>query len=158
LARDIHDNLAQGFGAILMQLQAAQREDAPLPPSIARSIGVAIDLARTHLSRRGDRSARCVPTSATARTSRTRIKRMPRCAQKASDVPIDVSSTSCQRFGDGVEREVIGIARKRSPTPYARARPAHHRSRIASTSLGLRLSIADDGRGIPRERHPTASA
>ena len=26
LARDIHDNLAQGFAAILMQLQAAQRE------------------------------------------------------------------------------------------------------------------------------------
>ena len=29
LARDIHDNLAQGFGAILMQLQAAQREGTP---------------------------------------------------------------------------------------------------------------------------------
>ena len=28
LARDIHDNLAQGFAAILMQLQAAQRESA----------------------------------------------------------------------------------------------------------------------------------
>ena len=31
LARDIHDNLAQGFAAILMQLQAAQRESAELP-------------------------------------------------------------------------------------------------------------------------------
>ena len=34
VARDIHDNLAQGFAAILMQLQAAQREvGAPAPPS-----------------------------------------------------------------------------------------------------------------------------
>jgi hypothetical protein len=38
LARDIHDNLAQGFGAILMQLQAAQRDTSPLPPVVAHSI------------------------------------------------------------------------------------------------------------------------
>ena len=35
LARDIHDNLAQGFAAILMQLQAAQREGAALPTPVA---------------------------------------------------------------------------------------------------------------------------
>ena len=48
LARDIHDNLAQGFGAILMQLQAAQREGT-LPPQAARNIDIAVDLARTHM-------------------------------------------------------------------------------------------------------------
>ena len=32
LARDIHDTLAQGFAAILMQLQGAQRSSAGLPP------------------------------------------------------------------------------------------------------------------------------
>ena len=47
LARDIHDNLAQGFAAILMQLQAAQRactaasrlrwRRASRPPSIWRA-------------------------------------------------------------------------------------------------------------------------
>jgi signal transduction histidine kinase len=40
LARDIHDNLAQGFAAILMQLQAAQRECrsvVALRPSISDS-------------------------------------------------------------------------------------------------------------------------
>ena len=38
LARDIHDNLAQGFAAILMQLQAAQREaPASLPPPSRRA-------------------------------------------------------------------------------------------------------------------------
>src|SRR6188508_2247342 len=49
LARDIHDNLAQGFGAILMQLQAAQREGTPLPTKVAHSIDTAVDLARTHM-------------------------------------------------------------------------------------------------------------
>ena len=33
LARDIHDTLAQGFAAILMQLQGAQRSAAGLPPA-----------------------------------------------------------------------------------------------------------------------------
>jgi signal transduction histidine kinase len=50
IARDIHDTLAQGFGAILMQLQAAQRAGgANLPAPLARSLDTAVDLARTHL-------------------------------------------------------------------------------------------------------------
>src|SRR5262249_21553674 len=51
LARDIHDNLAQGFAAILMQLQAAQREaSTALPHNVASSIDTAVELARTHLT------------------------------------------------------------------------------------------------------------
>src|SRR5262249_48167285 len=49
IARDIHDTLAQGFGAILMQLQAAQRGSAKLAPAVARSLETAVHLARTHL-------------------------------------------------------------------------------------------------------------
>jgi signal transduction histidine kinase len=48
LARGIHDNLAQGFAAILMQLQATQR-DCRLPPAVATKLETAIDLARAHL-------------------------------------------------------------------------------------------------------------
>jgi len=48
LARDIHDNLAQGFAAILMQLQATQRESR-LPRALAAKLETAIDLARAHL-------------------------------------------------------------------------------------------------------------
>jgi signal transduction histidine kinase len=50
LARDIHDNLAQGFAAILMQLQGARREVSTLTPSAAVSVETAIELARTHLA------------------------------------------------------------------------------------------------------------
>ena len=48
LARDIHDNLAQGFAAILMQLQAAQRE-CRLSAALSMKLQTAIDLARAHL-------------------------------------------------------------------------------------------------------------
>src|SRR5207248_9185796 len=50
LARDIHDNLAQGFAAILMQLQAAQRHVGALPAAVASSLEIAVELARTHLA------------------------------------------------------------------------------------------------------------
>jgi signal transduction histidine kinase len=153
LARDIHDNLAQGFGAILMQLQAAQREAWPLPPSVARSIDTAVELARTHMveARRSVGALR--PNVADGEDIAVAIKRVADLAQKTSDVPIDVHVDEMPRFGDGVEREVIGIAQEAltNAVRHARAKRITVRASL-STSLGLRLSIADDGRGIPRER------
>ena len=66
IARDIHDTLAQGFGAILMQLQAAQRGASSLPSTVARSLDPAVDLARTHLveARRSVAALRPIPVSA----------------------------------------------------------------------------------------------
>ena len=43
LARDIHDNLAQGFGAILMQLQAAQREIGTPSLPFAQKLETAVE-------------------------------------------------------------------------------------------------------------------
>jgi signal transduction histidine kinase len=153
LARDIHDNLAQGFGAILMQLQAAQRENTPLPPSVTHNINVAIDLARTHMveARRSVGALR--PIVGDGEDIAKAIKRVAELAQKTSDIPIDVHLDELPRFGDGVEREVIGIAQEAltNAVRHARARRITVRASTVN-SLGLRLSIADDGRGIPRER------
>jgi len=153
LARDIHDNLAQGFGAILMQLQAAQREAWPLPPSVARSIDTAVDLARTHMveARRSVGALR--PNVGDGEDIARAITRVAELAQKTSDTPIDVQVDELPRFGDGVEREVIGIAQEAltNAVRHARAKRITVRASLSS-SLGLRLSIADDGRGIPKER------
>jgi signal transduction histidine kinase len=153
LARDIHDNLAQGFGAILMLLQAAQREAWPLPPSVARTIDTAVELARTHMveARRSVGALR--PNVGDGEDIAVAITRVAELAQKTSDIPIDVHVDEMPRFGDGVEREVIGIAQEAltNAVRHARAKRITVRASL-STSLGLRLSIADDGRGIPRER------
>ena len=153
LARDIHDNLAQGFGAILMQLQAAQREGAPLPPSVVHSIDTAVELARTHMveARRSVGALR--PNVGDGEDIARAIARVVELARKTSDIPIDVHVDALPRFGDSVEREVIGIAQE-ALTNAVRHAQAKRITIRASTgnSLGLRLSIADDGRGIPRER------
>jgi signal transduction histidine kinase len=156
LARDIHDNLAQGFAAILMQLQGAQREACLLPSSVARSIETAVDLARTHLTEARRSVGALRPNVGTGEDIGRAIKRLAELGQRTTTVPIDVQLDELPRFGDGVEREIIGIAQE-ALTNAVRHSRAQHITIKASTvnSLGLRLSIADDGRGIPRER-PTS--
>jgi signal transduction histidine kinase len=153
IARDIHDNLAQGFGAILMQLQAAQRSADLLPPSVARSIDIAVELARSHMveARRSVGALR--PNVSDGDDLTKAIKRAAELARKTSNIPIDVLIDDLPRFGDGVEREVISIAQEAltNAVRHARARRITIRASTVN-SLGLRLSVADDGRGIPRER------
>lgn len=152
LARDIHDNLAQGFGAILMQLQAAQREGT-LPAQAARNIDIAVDLARTHMveARRSVGALR--PNVGDSENLAKAIKRLADLGQKTGSIPIDVHVDELPRFGDGVEREVIGIAQEAITNAVRHSRAQRITIRASTvSSIGLRLSVADDGRGIPRER------
>ena len=152
LARDIHDTLAQGFGALLMQLQAAQREGT-LPPQAARNIDIAVDLARTHMveARRSVGALR--PNVSDGENLAKSIKRLAELGQKTGSIPIDVHVDELPRFGDGVEREVIGIAQEAITNAVRHSRAQRITIRASTvSSIGLRLSVADDGRGIPRER------
>ena len=73
LARDIHDNLAQGFAAILMQLQAAQREAGAAAAERRDEHRRPRSISRARISpKRDDRWARCAPMSAAATTSAPR--------------------------------------------------------------------------------------
>jgi len=152
LARDIHDNLAQGFAAILMQLQAAQREGRTLPAAVVSNLETAIDLARTHLTeaRRSVGSLR--PNVGGGEDVATALKRLAALGRRTTAVPIDVVLDELPRFGDGVEREIIGIAQEAlgNALRHSRARRITIRGSTVR-SIGFRLSIADDGRGIARE-------
>src|SRR5258705_5317883 len=76
LARDIHDALAQGFAAILMQLQGAQREAGALPLSVASSIDTAVHLARTHLSEARQSVGALRPNVGNGESVATALKRL----------------------------------------------------------------------------------
>jgi signal transduction histidine kinase len=153
LARDIHDNLAQGFAAILMQLQAAQREATFIPPAVAAKLETAVDLARTHMieARRSVGTLR--PNVGDGENVGKALKRIADFAQRTSSVPIDISVDELPRFGDGVEREILGIAQEALTNAVRHSRARRITMRAASVrSIGLRLSVADDGRGIAREQ------
>jgi signal transduction histidine kinase len=153
MARDIHDTLAQGFGAILMQLQAAQRSAPSLPPAVAKSLEVAVDLARTHMidARRSVSALR--PQSHEGEDVPSALRRMTDLARRTTDVPIDLVVGQLPPLGGGVDREIIGIAQEALTNAVRHAR-AHHITINASPvrSVGFRLSVADDGRGIAKER------
>ena len=153
LARDIHDNLAQGFAAILMQLQAAQRNGGSAVPGVAANIETAVELARTHLieARRSVGALR--PNVANGGEDvATALKRLADLGQRTSSVPIDLVVDELPRFGDGVEREIVAIAQEALNNAVRHSRAQRITIKASSVqAVGLRLSVADDGRGIPRE-------
>lgn len=153
LARDIHDNLAQGFAAILMQLQAARREVATLPPAVAASIETAVDLARTHLNEARRSVGALRPNVGNGEDIATALKRLADLGRRTAGMAIDVIVDELPRFGDGVEREIIGIAQEAltNAVRHSRARRITIRASTVQ-AVGFRLSVADDGRGIARER------
>jgi signal transduction histidine kinase len=154
LARDIHDNLAQGFAAILMQLQGAQRNGAAaVCPAVASSIDTAIDLARTHLTEARRSVGALRPNVGQGEDIASALKRLADMGQRTANLPIDLEVDELPRLGDAVEREVIGIAQEAltNAVRHARARRITIRA-SAVHAVGLRLSIADDGRGIAHDQ------
>jgi signal transduction histidine kinase len=161
LARDIHDNLAQGFAAILMQLQAVQRDSSlafcrTMSPSAARSIEIAVDLARTHLTEARRSVGALRPIVGQGEDIATALKRLADLNQRTANMPIDLIVDELPRLGDAVEREIIGIAQEALTNAVRHSRAKRVTIRAAAVqSVGLRLSVADDGRGIGRDQ-PTS--
>jgi signal transduction histidine kinase len=148
IARDIHDTLTQGFAAILMQLQAAQRAAPDLPAEVTRSLDTAVDLARSHMieARRSVGTLR--PRPAGEDDLATALSRMVALVGRTTGIPIDLKIEELPSMG-GMEREVLGIAQE-ALTNAVRHSSARRIAVHASTvrGLGLRVSVADDGRGI----------
>jgi signal transduction histidine kinase len=73
-----------------------------------------------------------------------------------TSVPIESTLDELPRLGDVVERELVGIAQEAltNAVRHARARRITLNA-SAVRAIGIRLSIADDGRGFARDRHPS---
>jgi len=153
LARDIHDNLAQGFAAILMQLQAAQREGGgTFPQAVATNIETAVDLARTHLTQARRSVGALRPNVGRGEDIAAALKRLADMGQRTANTPIDLVVDELPRLGDAVEREIIGIAQEALTNAVRHSRAKRITIRASAVqSVGLRLSVADDGRGIARD-------
>ena len=153
LARDIHDNLAQGFAAILMQLQGARRDAGAMPAAVASSIDTAVELARAHLTEARRSVGTLRPNVSGGEDIVTALKRLANIGERTGSVPIEVIADEVPRFGDGVEREIIGIAQEALTNALRHSRARRITVRASTVqSVGFRLSVADDGRGIARER------
>jgi signal transduction histidine kinase len=153
LARDIHDTLAQGFAAILMQLQATQRSSASLPKAVAASIDNAVDIARSHMIEARRSVCTLRPQEMESGDFSVVLERTVELARRATDVPIELTIDELPGLGAGVERELASIAQEAitNAIRHAHAKRIHVQASNVR-SIGFRLSVADDGRGIAKER------
>ena len=159
IARDIHDTLAQGFGAILMQLAVGAARAAPAAsrqrPSSAST--TAVDLARTHLVEARRSVAALRPQS----TDREDVA----AALHADGGPGAAGRTTCPSiwsidelppFDAGVEREIIGIAQEALTNAV---RHANARRIVGAGRRGSRRRLPPvGGRRRPRDRAATAAS
>ena len=154
MARDIHDTLAQGFGAILMQLQAAQRSAASLPPAVAKSLEVAVDLARTHMidARRSVSALR--PQSHEGEDVAAALQRMADLARRTTDVPIDLAVGELPPLGGGVDREIIGIAQEALTNAVRHSRARRIAINASPVQVGRFPALRRGRRTRNRERAP----
>ena len=153
IARDIHDTLAQGFAAILMQLQSVQKHLPSMPGNVAHSIENAIDLARSHMieARRSVGALR--PQDLQAGDIAAVLQRVTELARRATDVPIELTIEDLPPLAPGVEREIAAITQEALTNAVRHARAHHIKVHASGTrSVGFRLSVLDDGRGIAKER------
>jgi signal transduction histidine kinase len=153
LARDIHDNLAQGFAAILMQLQAAQREAfGTIPSNVASSIETAVELARTHLTEARRSVGALRPNVGQGEDIATGLRRVADMGRRTAAMPIELIVDELPRLGDAVEREIVGIAQEALTNAVRHSRAKRITIRASAVqAVGLRLSVADDGRGMVRD-------
>jgi signal transduction histidine kinase len=154
IARDIHDTLAQGFAAILMQLQAAQRSAGEtLPVAAATSLDTAVELARTHMieARRSVSALR--PQTAGQEDLGAALQRLTDLARRTSGLPVELTVDALPPFGAGVEREIIGIAQEALTNAVRHSRGRRITVRAEGLrSVGFRLAVADDGRGFGSDK------
>jgi signal transduction histidine kinase len=148
LARDIHDTLTQGFAAILMQLQAAQRSTPSLPPKVAAALDTALALARSNMieARRSVGALR--PAEAGAESLSDALRRIVALARTTTDIPIELSLGDLPPLG-GMERDIAGIVQEalNNAVRHSGGKTITIKA-TAVRSIGLRLSVSDNGKGI----------
>jgi signal transduction histidine kinase len=122
---------------------------------VASSINVAVDLARTHLTEARRSVGALRPTVTSDEDVAAALKRLTALNQRTTTVPIDLVVDELPRLGDGVEREIVAIVQEALTNAVRHARAKRITVRASTIeSVGLRLSVADDGRGFPRDPRP----
>ena len=149
-----HPELMLGAAGFARQLlEAAQRERADLPPRVTGYLDAAISLARTHLVEARRSVGVLRPPLVGGRDITAGLRRVTETARLSSSVPIELVTDALPTVDSEVEREIIGIAQEAltNATRHARAKQITV-SASAQRTLGLRLLVVDDGRGIASDR------
>ena len=143
LAREIHDTLAQSLTAIGLQIETALDS---APPAAAAPLQRALDLSRSALDRTRDsiralRSAGAVPLPEA-------LSGLAHAVAADSGVRVHVRTGGASSLTVEQEQEVIRIAMEALTNVRKHARATEVHLSLSMRGGGLRLEIADNGRGF----------
>src|SRR4029453_534943 len=112
----------------------------------------AVELARSHMIEAGRSVSALRPIIGDGENLGIAFKRMTDMARRTSDVPIALEIDDLPRYGDHIEREIVGIAQEALTNAVRHSKARQITVRASSVRwIGFRLSVADNGRGIARE-------
>jgi signal transduction histidine kinase len=155
LARDLHDTLAQGFAAIIMQLQAASGARGRIPAEVSSYLDRAMALARENLAE-ARRSVRTLRPASFRAGFAGALHNLATRAQRLTDISIQVyAAPGLPILPRKVEDELLRITQEAlsNATKHSRARLIT----IEASEMedGILISVKDDGRGFDADS-PTA--
>jgi signal transduction histidine kinase len=155
LARDLHDTLTQGFAAIMMQLQAANRARDRIPADIFSYLDTAMMLARENLAdaRRSVRTLR--PASFRAGFPGA-LHDLATRAQRLTNATVHVHFVSrLPMLPRKVEDELLRITQEALSNAIKHGRAQSITIEASGIEEGILISVNDDGCGFDADS-PTA--
>jgi signal transduction histidine kinase len=150
LAREIHDTLAQGFAAVLVNLQVVERERHALSARAAGTLDVLDRLARQNLleARRSVRALR-PPLLDEGRGLADALADLCADAARAGGVAVRlVRADAARSLPPKAESELLRIAQEALANALRHAAASHVFVSLEAHADGVVLSVADDGRGF----------
>jgi signal transduction histidine kinase len=154
LARDLHDTLTQGFAAIMMQLQAANRARDRIPVEISPYLDTAMVLARENLAE-ARRSVRTLRTAFRAGFAgalhdlATRAQRLTNASVYVHVAPY-LPMLPCK-----VEDELLRITQEALSNAIKHGRAQSITMEASGIEESILISVKDDGCGFDADS-PTA--
>lgn len=150
MARDIHDSVAQGLGAVSLQLQLAER--GPLSAEQARHLGLALQLVSTSLAEvRGFIRNLRTQTPQDGDLPSVLEEQLRHAVEGVEIRAHFACAGEPRRWPPPVEAQVLRIAQEAmaNAVQHAGARTLSLHLRFTSSSLAVEVS--DDGRGFDPE-------
>lgn len=153
LAREIHDTLLQGVTGIALHLQAVLPEVRTSPTTALPTLERIAELATrtTSEARRAVWDLR--PQARTHRELAKAVESAARLALGEAPLTLQVSTTGCARcVPPHAQGAVLRLVQEAVSNVVRHAAARHVRIKLAFRGAGLRVRVADDGRGFVVKR------
>ncbi|WP_264077247.1 sensor histidine kinase [Mycolicibacterium houstonense] len=150
LAREIHDTLAQGFTSIVALAQAVQAENDSDPEAAARHVELIRCTARDNLAEARTMVTRLTPAALEQGTLPAALRRQ--CDSLAAETGIAVElhiDDDLPQLGMAADVVLLRSAQEAMTNVRRHSRASTLRVRLEPVPAGIRLSLSDNGIGLP---------